>query len=256
MLGQLTHAAAALTAAYAASAQLSLPDAVEEVIAEAEARSDPRQRWAFTRTYTRSDETIVARYDPRRAAAEEWRLITPSSEDALTKHQRGMLKDIRADSGPMADRTVMIPTPNEQERGFRHLLGDLTLIEDGPSGRRYAFKWPEDLPAGADEEHGFLKKHVDGEFVVTAANEPWLFSMRIFAPEPFGVAGAVRLTKFEDTTHYGEVEPGGPIAALRNDNHQIGRLFLTRVDDRRVTVNSDFERVEVEREEGDRPDVE
>jgi hypothetical protein len=28
-----------------------------------------------------------------------------------------------------------------------------------------------------------------------------------------------------------------------------------RVDDRRVTVNSDFERVEVESEEGDRPHV-
>ena len=35
------------------------------------------------------------------------------------------------------------------------------------------------------------------------------------------------------------------IAVLRNDNHQVGSLFMMRVDDRRVTVNSDFERVEV-----------
>jgi hypothetical protein len=256
ILGQLTYAAAALLVAPGADAQLSLPDPVEGVIAEAEARSDPGQRWAFTRTYTRGDETIVARYDPRRAAREEWRLLTPSSEDALTRHQRGMLEDIQAESGPMADRAVMIASPDEPGQGLRHLLGDLTLAEDDPSGRRYAFRWPEELPAGADEEHRWLTKHVDGEFVVVAAGEPLVFSIRLFAPEPFGVAGAVRLTTFEDATQYGEVEPGGPIAAVRNDNHQIGRLFLVRVDDRRVTVNSDFERVEVQSEEGDRPDLE
>jgi hypothetical protein len=244
----LAHVVAALLAAFAARSQSVLPDPVEAVIAEAEARLDPGQRWAFTRTYTRSEETVVARYDPRRAAGEEWRLITPSSENALTKHQRGMLKDIQADSGPMADRTVMFTSPEEPSQGLRHLLGDLTLIEDGPSGKRYAFQWPEEAPAGADEEHGWLTKHVDGELAVVA-DEPWLFSMRLFAPEPFSVGGAVRLTTFEDTTHYGEVEPGGPIAALRNDNYQVGRLFLVRVDDRRVIVNSDFERVDVEGDE-------
>jgi len=93
-------------------------------------------------------------------------------------------------------------------------------------------------------------KHVDGEFALVA-DEPWLFSIRLFAPEPFGIGGVVRVTKFEDTTQHGEVEPGGPIAALLNDNHQVGRLLVVRVDDRRVTVNSDFERVEVEGDEGD-----
>ena len=90
-----------------------------------------------------------------------------------------------------------------------------------------------------------MRRHVDGELAI-AANEPWLFSIRLFAPEPFFIAGAVRVTAFEDTTRHGEVEPSGPIAALLNDNHQVGRLFLVPVDDRRVTVNSDFERVEVE----------
>src|SRR5262245_60407149 len=99
ILGQFVYAAVAFLAAPAAHAQLPLPDAVERVIAEAEARSDPGQRWAFTRTYTRSGETIVARYDPRRPAGEEWRLTTPSSEDALTKHQRDMFKDMQAESG-------------------------------------------------------------------------------------------------------------------------------------------------------------
>lgn len=254
--GQLAYAVAALLAAPGARAQLPLPGPVEEVIAEAEVRSHPGQRWAFTRTYTRGDETLVARYDPRRAAGEEWRLITPANEDALTTRQRGMLEDIRAESGPMADRAVMPASPDESGQGLRHLLGNLTLVADDPSGKRYAFQWPEELPAGTDEEHGWLKKHVDGEFAVVAADEPWLFSIRLFAPEPFSVAGAVRLTTFEDITQYGEVEPGGPIAALRNDNHQIGRLFLVRVDDRRVTVNGDFERVEVEGEEGDRRDSE
>jgi hypothetical protein len=255
ILGQLAYAVAALVAAPGARSQLPLPDAVEEVIAEAEARSDPGQRWAFTRTYTRGDETIVARYDPRRPAGEEWRLITPASKDALTKDQRGVFKDTQVDSGPMADRTLMFTPSKETGQGLRQLLHDLTVIEDGPGEKRYAFRFPEELPEGADEEHGWLMKHVDGEFAI-AANEPWLFSIHLFAPEPFGVAGVVRLTKLEDTTRYGEVEPGGPIAALRNDNHQIGRLFLVRVDDRRVTVNSDFERVEVQSEEGDRPGVE
>src|SRR5262245_2328287 len=256
ILGQLAYTLAALLVATGARAQVPLPDPVEGVIAEAEARSDPGQRWAFTRTYTRGDERIVARYDPSRPAEQEWRLITPESEDALTKDQRGMFKDIQVDSGPMADRTLMFTPSAEPGQGLRHLLGDLTPVEDDPTGKRYAFHLPEELPAGADEEHGWLTKHVDGEFAVAAADEPWVFSICLFAPEPFGVAGAVRLTTFEDTTQYGEVEPGGPLAALRNDNHQIGRLFLVRVDDRRVTVNSDFERVEVESEEGDQLDVE
>jgi hypothetical protein len=247
-------AAAAIVVA-AARAQLPLPDRVERAIAEAEARSDPEQRWAFTRTYTRGDETVVARYDPRRAAGEEWRLMTPTSEDALTKQQREMFKDIRAEAGPMADRAVMITPPTEPGQGLRHLLSDLTLIEDGPSGKRYAFRWPDELPAGADDEHRWLRKHVVGEFS-TAADDAWLFSIRLFAPEPFRIAGAVRVTTFEDTTRHGEVEPGGPIAVLRNDNHQVGSLFMMRVDDRRVTVNSDFERVEVAGDEGHRPDVE
>ena len=235
---------AAALAAVAAHAQSPLPEPVERVIAEAEARSDPEQRWAFTRTYTRGDETIVARYDPRRAAGEEWRLMTPAGEGALTKHQREMFEDIQAESRPMADHAVMITPPKEPGEGLRHLLGDLTLIEDGPSGQRYAFQWPEELPAGADDEHGWLTKHVVGEFGI-AAEEPWLFTIRLFAPEPFRVAGAVRVSTFEDRTEHGEVEPGGPIAVLRNDNHQVGSLFMMRVDDRRVTVNSDFERVEV-----------
>jgi hypothetical protein len=98
-----------------------------------------------------------------------------------------------------------------------------------------------------------LTKHVDGEFVV-AADEPWPFSIHLFAPGTFRIGGVVRVTTFEDTTRHGEIEPGGPIAVLLNDNHQVGRLFMIRVDDRRVTVNSDFERVEVD--ESDWPDVE
>jgi hypothetical protein len=242
-------AAAALTVAAlctaAARAQSPLPDPVETVIAAAEARSDPKQRWAFTRTYIRGGETVVARYDPRRAVGEEWLLITPSSEDALTKDQREMFRDLQADSGPMADRAVMTTRAEEPSQGLRHLLSDLTLIEDGPHGKRYAFRWPEELPAGADDEHRWLTKHVDGEFVIPA-DEPWLFSIRLFAREPFRVAGAVRVTTFEDTTHHGEIAAGGPIAALLNDNHQVGSLFMIQVDDRRVTVNGDFERVEVE----------
>jgi hypothetical protein len=103
--------AAAMLVAAAARAQSPLPAPVERAIAEAEARSDPKQRWAFTRTYTRSGETIVARFDPRRP--EEWRLTTPPSEDALTKDQREMFTDIQAESGPMADRAVMITPPEE-----------------------------------------------------------------------------------------------------------------------------------------------
>jgi hypothetical protein len=238
----------------AARAQSALPDAVERAIAQAETRSDPQQRWAFTRTYTRNGDTVVARYDPRRPAREEWRLTTPS-EDELTKKQREMFRDLQAESGAMADRAVMIRPSEEPGDGLRYLMSDLTLIADGPSGKRYAFQWPEVLPAGADEEHRWLLKHVDGEFALEA-DEPWLFSIRLFAPEPFGIAGAVRVTTFEDTTRHGEIEPGGPIAVLLNDNHQVGRLFVIRVDDRRVTVNSDFERVEVDVDEGDRPDVE
>jgi hypothetical protein len=256
--GRAFSVAVALAAAFlaaAARAQSPLPDAVERAIAEAEARSDPEQRWAFTRTYARSGETIVARYDPRRPAGEEWRLTTPSSENALTKRQREMFTDIQAESGPMADRAVMVTPPEEPGHGLRHLVSDLTLIEDGPSGKRYALRWPEVLPAGADEEHSWLTKHVDGEFAI-ATDEPWLFSIRLFAPQPFRIAGAVRVTTFEDTTQYGEVEPGGPIAALLNDNYQVGRVFMIRVDDRRVTVNSNFEHVEIESDEGGRPDVE
>jgi hypothetical protein len=249
----LAYAVAALFVALGARAQAPLPDPVEAVIAEVEARSDPGQRWAFTRTYTRSGESIVARYDPRRPAGEEWRLTTPPSDAALTKRQREMFKDMRAESGPMADRALMNASSEESDHGLRDLLRDLTLIEDGPSGKRYAFLWA-DAPPAADEEHSWLKKHVDGEFAI-AADEPWLFSIRLFAPEPFRIAGAVRVTTFEDTTRHGEVEPGGPIAALFNDNHQVGRLFLVPVDDRRVTVNSDFERVVVEGDEDDRADV-
>ena len=234
----------------AARAQSSLPDAVERVIAEVEARSEPQQRWAFTRTYTRNGDTIVARYDPRRPAREEWRLTTPSSEDALTKNQREMFRDLRAESSAMADRAVMIRPPEDPDDGLRYRFRGVTFVADGPSGKRYAFRWPEVLPAGADEEHRLLMKHVNGEFAV-AADEPWLFSIRLVAPEPFGIGGVVRVTTFEDTTQHGEVEPGGPIAALLNDNHQVGRLFLVPVDDRRVTVNSDFERVEVEGERAD-----
>src|SRR5262245_40470778 len=123
ILVPLAYTVAVLLAAPDVLAQLPLPDPVEGVIAEAEARSDPQQRWVFTRTYTRGDESIVARYDPRRPAGEEWRLITPASEDALTKEQRGMLKDIQVDSGPMADRTLMFTPSEEPGRGLRHLLG-------------------------------------------------------------------------------------------------------------------------------------
>jgi hypothetical protein len=55
-----------------------------------------------------------------------------------------------------------------------------------------------------------LTKHVNGEFAI-AADEPWLYSIRLFAPKP---------------------------TRLRS-------LLMMQVDDRRVTVNSDFERVEV-----------
>ena len=242
-LGHAIALAAVLLGA-AAPAQAPLPNPVERVIAEAEARSDPEQRWAFTRTYTRSDETIVARYDPRRAPGKEWRLTTPTSEDALTKHQREMFEDIQVESRPMADRAVMITPPQEPGEGLRYLLSDLMLIKDDPSGKRYAFRWPEELPTGADDEHRWLTKHVVGEFAI-AADEPWLFSIRLFAPEPFRVAGVVRVTTFEDITRHGEVEAGGPIAVLFNDNHQVGSLLMMQVDDRRVTLNSDFERVEV-----------
>ena len=149
----------------------------------------------------------------------------------------------------------MIAPSEEPDYGLRYILSDLTLIADGPSGTRYAFQWPDVLPAGADEEHRWLTEHVDGEFAV-AADESWLFSIRLFAPEPFRIGGVVRMTRFEDTTRYGEVEPGGPIAALLNDNHQVGRLLVVPVDDRRLTVNGDFERVEVEGGEGDRSAVE
>lgn len=247
ILGQLAHVVAALLAAFAARSQSVLPDPVEAVIAEAEARLDPGQRWAFTRTYTRGGETIVARYDPRRPPGDEWRLVSPSSEDALTKPQREMFKDIPADSGPMADRTVMTVS-QEPANGIRYRLADLALMEDGPSGKRYSFRWPEVLPAGADEEHRWLTKHVVGEIAI-GADDTWLFSIRLVAPEPFRIGGAIRVTTFEDTTRHGEVQPGGPIAALFNENYQVGRLFMMRIDDRRVTVNSDFARVDVERDE-------
>jgi len=66
----------------AARAQSPLPDAVERALAEAEARSDPQQRWAFTRTYTRNGDAIVARYDPRRPAREEWASLSLERFDA------------------------------------------------------------------------------------------------------------------------------------------------------------------------------
>jgi hypothetical protein len=235
-------AAPALLAAAVASAE-PLPDPVERVIAEAEARVEPEQRWAFTHTYRRNDETVVARYDPRRPVGEQWRLTTPSTEAALTREQREMFADMQAELGPTPDRAVMY-TPSADYR-FRDLFGgDLTLIDDGPHGRRYAFPFPEELPTtGGDDEFKLLAKHVNCEIAIPA-NEPWLFSMRLVAPEPFRVGVVVRATKFENTTQYGEVEPGGPIAALHNDNHQVGSILLIPLDDRRVTINSDFERVE------------
>ena len=244
--------AAALLAATVASAQLPLPDPVERVIAEAEARFEPEQRWAFTRTYRRNDDTIVARYDPSRPVGEQWRLTTPSTEGALTERQREMFADLKAESGATPDRALMFtPSPDYRLRDF--LGSDLTVIDDGPNRKRYAFQFPEELPTtGSDDtqEYKWLTNHVDCEFAI-AADEPWLFAIRLIAPEPFRIGGVVRVTKFEDTTQHGEVEPGGPIAALLNDNHQVGRMLLIRVDDHRVTVNSDFERLEPGRDEGD-----
>jgi hypothetical protein len=234
---------------------MPLPDPVERAIAVAEARVEPEQRWAFTRTYTRNDETIVARYDPRRPAGKEWQLTTPPTEDALTRVQREMFADMKAESGTMPDRAVMF-TAAERGYGLRAFLGsDLTLTEDSPNRKRYAFQFPEELPAAADgdtQEYKWLTNRVECELAV-ATNESWLFSIHLRAPEPFRVAGVVRVTKFEDTTQHGDVEPGGPIAALLNDNHQMGSMLLIRVDDRRVTVNSEFERVAAE---SDRPPAE
>jgi hypothetical protein len=241
-------AAATLFAATAGRAQAPLPEPVERAIAVAEARVEPQQRWAYTRTYTRNDETIVARYDPRRPAGEEWQMTNPSTEGALTRVQREMFADMKAESGAMADRSVMF-TSAERGYGLRDFLGsDLTLIEDGPNRRRYAFELPKELPTPANgdaQEYKWLTNHVKCEFAV-AADEAWLFSIRLIAPEPFRVAGVVRVTTFADTTQHGEVEPGGPIAALLNDNHQVGSIALIRVDDHRVTVNSGFERVETQ----------
>lgn len=236
--------AAACALAAAASAQ-SLPiDVVEQAIGAAESRAEPDQRWAFTSTVTANGARLSARYDPSRPAGEEWTLIEPAGEDALSDEQRAVLNGLRRQAE--ADRQLMVEGAR-QDYGVRPYVREgLALSDESATEKRYAFRPVDDvgLTSPPDSNGPKMAEHLSGELVI-ATSEPMLAEVRLHATESFKPNAAARINALDLAWRFGEVEPGGPIAILGSDTRASGRALFRGFDVTSTVENSDFTRVEV-----------
>jgi hypothetical protein len=130
-----------------------VPLSIAQALALGEARREPDQRWAFTCNWTsfeRRDgdvtvdtETLVARYDPRRAEGEELQLLIPASADGLTEGQKQMWESMSAvcrsiDNNPM-----------NQREDSRSNCGRRLSVQGPRSGGRLNYRYSQrrdDLP--------------------------------------------------------------------------------------------------------------
>jgi hypothetical protein len=159
----------------------------------------------------------------------------------------------RRRGGPEEDRLVMVEGP-ALANARAMLAGGLSLAEeratDGAAERRYAFDPPDHVlwTRVGDEKPrdlGWFFRHFRGEAVVTV-DQPKLISIHFFAPQPFSLFKAVRISTLDVTERYCEAEPGGPVALARVETRAAaGLIFGSRKVETSVISYSDFERVNV-----------
>jgi hypothetical protein len=220
----------------------ALPAPIEQAFAAVEARMQPKQRWAFTRTTTTNGATVVERYDPRRPAGQEWLRISPAPAAAPAK----------GPGAPQEDRGVLVSATGLCDLRAQMSAGVAPAPSDQngtPEGVRYTFHHPVPMhfcpgeSGAADQTLESLLEHADGDVIVNPDGQG-LVSNRIWAPKPF-MLGPMSWKAFDATSTYGEVAPGGPIARLKMESHVDWSLFLQHTVKDETVVLSDFERVDV-----------
>ena len=237
-------AAGALGLAAAAQTPASDPAIaiVDQAVDAAVARDEPDQRWAFTRTITFNGDTFSARYDPSRPAGEEWVLLAPASEGALSEELAGVLESLRME--PVSDQLIMVGEPGENYGVRLYVDEGLALSTESSTQKRYVFQPRDNVGLMFPPLGGGLQgaEHLNGELLITTS-EPTLASLRIYASEPFKPNPAARVDTVDILWRFGEVAPGGPIAILESDTMIAGKALFRGFSTESVVVNSDFERV-------------
>jgi len=233
---------ASTTLATAASAQ-SLLEVAGRV---AHDRGEPGQRWAFTQTITRDDVALSIRFDPSLPEGERWMLLAPV-EDALTKEQRAIFRDVVEDQAP--DVEVVVGADGE---GF-DLTGsfgvDVALLREDAREAVFRFSPRNGVSLsgggddGEDEQNVDVAEHLTGEIIVTK-DGPTLQTIHVYATESFKPHPVARVSRLDVIMTFAEIEPGGPLALVSTTNEVAGRALFQPFEESFQIVNSDFARVD------------
>lgn len=245
----------------------------ETVVERFDPRRPPGEEWLRISPPREEDEAREARSGCRRQAARGYgprgtagRRPAPAREEAP---QEPAPPDAEryADDGAAIERIVITaacpgrdqPEPRRADRNVLVQANDVcdlrvmmggevrtredeaeTVYESRPA-RGAEFCLDED---GRDPGGDFVLQKILVEATITAGGQT-LHAVRLHAPRPFRVIGVLRVTEFDVTQHYGEVEPGGPYAVLGSDGRWAARLLFKRFGQTGAVIHSDFERVVV-----------
>jgi hypothetical protein len=234
---------------FPAAAHAQSPALVEAAVRAIEARAEPDQRWSFTRTVTRGGESFSARFDPSRPAEDAWTLVSQGGVEGLSKEMRRLFDGLADEEEPDSD--VVLGGEDEEGESFGEQLGGAfaLLREDDAEA---AFTFAPSQVGSADEEPPDFLSALSGELIIDKA-APLISSMRIFAEESFKPAPIARITAFEVTMGYAEVEPGGPVAMVLLDTHVAGSALFQEFEEAVRIENSGFARTAVAPDEGAQP---
>lgn len=238
--------ALALFAAAPTRADEAAPPSLLEIAAyAAQERAEPGQRWAFTRTITRGAEPLVARFDPSAPEDARWTLVAPEAEEALSKEQRAIFRDLQKNDAP--DNEVVLGADGEPFVAEEAFGTDIRLVREDASEAVFGFTPTDGVSMaggeGEEREERDVSAFLSGE-VVVAKDEPAFRTMHIFAPSSFKPHPIARVTKLDVVITFGETEPGGPMALVSMDNEVAGRALFQAFEQSFQVVNSDFVRVD------------
>ncbi|MEA1941638.1 MAG: hypothetical protein U9P68_05275 [Pseudomonadota bacterium] len=196
-----------------AHAQTGEPDelyAFEAALDRAVPR-DSDEDWRFTLTFSGAEGELVARFDGAQAETERWQLVSPAQAD-LTDEQREIWEDIvtrRAEAE--ADEGGLFFSREDA----RYQPGSLSLHLQDADDVTYRFAPVLDAD---DAEDAAFAEHLNGEITV-GRHEPGVRHVRLWAPESFKPNFAVRVSRFEVTQEFADLEglPAPVMVRMRQD---------------------------------------
>lgn len=214
-------------------------------------RGEPGQRWAFTQTITRDNVALSIRFDPSLPEGERWVLLAPV-EDALTKEQRSIFRDVAEDQAP--DVEVVVGADGEGFDVTDSFGVDVAMLREDAREAVFSFSPRNGVSLsgggddGEDQQSVDVAEHLTGEITVTkdgpTQDGPTLQTIHVYATESFKPHPVARVSRLDVIMTFAEIEPGGPLALVSTTNEVVGRALFQPFEESFQVVNSDFARVD------------